>query len=58
LHYITGRELRELWEILEQCPDEPFPENETALSFIKEDDFLRTLAVAVAAAHRALWHGE
>ena len=58
LHYISGRELRELREILAQCPDEPFPENEAVLSFITDDDFRRTLAVDIAAAHRALGHGE
>ena len=56
--HLTGRHVSELLEVLTTCPDEPFRPDDTTLRFVDDALFRRTLSVDIAAAHRALAHGE
>lgn len=56
--HLTGRHIRELLALLAGFPDERFRPDDTALQFIDDAAFRRTLSVDIAAAHRALSNGE
>jgi hypothetical protein len=56
--HLTGQMLLDLLTLLAACPDEPFRPDDASLDFIDDTDLRRTLSVDLAAAHRALVHGE
>lgn len=56
--HLTGRHVSELLALLAAFPDEPFRPDDSALQFIDDEAFRRTLSVDIAAAHRALSRGE
>jgi hypothetical protein len=56
--HLTGQMLLDLLALLAACPDEPFRPDDASLDFIDDPELRRTLSVDLAAAHRALAHGE
>ena len=57
-YFLRGGDILELLAILRDCPDEAVSADDIDLGFVDDPVFRRTLAVDVAAAHRALGHGE
>ncbi len=56
--HLTGLHVSDLLALLTVFPDEPFRPDDTALRFIDDAAFRRTLSIDRAAAHRALSNGE
>lgn len=56
--HLTGRHVSDLLALLTAFPDEPFRPDDTILQFIDDAPLRRTLSIDLAAAHRALAHGE
>ena len=56
--HLSGQNVLDVRNLLEQLPDEPFRPDDSALRFIDDAELQHNLGVDIAAAHRALAHGE